>query len=211
MGFAVCYSCYQTCSQVSAPCKLVVPISLSRVGEQWHHVLRTYKSAAPLAVRQRFRVQLAATLGRFLEQHRHCIEARAGLTWDCITVVPSSQDRTPPHPLLDALSMITGWDETVEDLLAKGDAALGHNHADDRGYKVTRQVQGQNVLLVDDTFTTGARMQSAASALTLSGATVVAGVCAARVVNPDYNDVAKLLWDTASRQPFSFDVCCLEG
>jgi hypothetical protein len=67
------------------------------------------------------------------------------------------------------------------------------------------------VLLVDDTFTSGARLQSAASALALGGATVVAGVVVGRFCNPGFNDATQQLWDDASERRFSFDTCCLEG
>jgi hypothetical protein len=43
------------------------------------------------------------------------------------------------------------------------------------------------ILLIDDTFTSGARLQSAASALALAGATVVAAFTLGRFIRPDYN------------------------
>jgi hypothetical protein len=64
--------------------------------------------------------------------------------------------------------------------------------------------------LVDDTFITSARLQSAASALTRAGANVVAAVPIGRVIHPAYNNRAKEIWETARRQGFNFDVCCLE-
>ena len=38
-GYTICYSCHETTSQVTSPVQLVVPISLSRVGEQLRHRL----------------------------------------------------------------------------------------------------------------------------------------------------------------------------
>lgn len=69
------------------------------------------------------------------------------------------------------------------------------------------------MLLVDDTFTSGATFQSAASALALDGADVVAGVVIGRVINT--SDTAghpeKLaLWQQQRQVPFSFAACCLE-
>jgi hypothetical protein len=60
------------------------------------------------------------------------------------------------------------------------------------------------------TFTTGARAQSAASALHLAGAHVVGLVPIGRVINPDFNEEAADLWATATSQHFDFDLCCLE-
>ena len=66
------------------------------------------------------------------------------------------------------------------------------------------------MLLIDDTFTMGASVQSAASALQLSGANVVAIVAVGRYVNPDYSDESRGLWDRAKAIPFTFDSCCIE-
>lgn len=96
-------------------------------------------------------------------------------------------------------------------LLKKGTAPITHNKADNEGYETTEDVTGKRVLLMDDTFTSGARVQSAASALALGGATVVAAVVAARFINPDFNEESRELWDNAGEEPFSFDTCCLEG
>jgi adenine/guanine phosphoribosyltransferase-like PRPP-binding protein len=67
------------------------------------------------------------------------------------------------------------------------------------------------VLLVDDTFTSGATFQSAASALTLAGATVVAGVVIGRVIDTDFSKQAADLWDRQRAIRFRFDRCCLVG
>jgi hypothetical protein len=65
------------------------------------------------------------------------------------------------------------------------------------------------VLLVDDTLTTGARLQSAVSALRRNGAAAVAGLVIGRVIDPDWNDSCRLIWDQARETPFSFGKCCL--
>ena len=67
------------------------------------------------------------------------------------------------------------------------------------------------MILVDDTFTSGARIQSAASALALAGANVVAAVTIGRVINPRFNDATAELWADARGTRFDFDVCCLES
>ena len=65
-------------------------------------------------------------------------------------------------------------------------------------------------LIIDDTYTTGATSQSAASALAIAGTTVVAIVAIGRVINPFFNHDNRDYWDRQTRQPFSFDTCCLE-
>lgn len=64
------------------------------------------------------------------------------------------------------------------------------------------------VLLVDDTFTTGARAQSAASSPARAGARVVAVLTIGRVIDPDWNDNCREIWRHAEDRPFPFESCC---
>lgn len=66
------------------------------------------------------------------------------------------------------------------------------------------------MLLVDDTWTTGSHLQSAASALTLAGADVVAAVVVGRVIRTDWSFTDDEWWSEMRRIPFSFDICCIE-
>lgn len=96
-------------------------------------------------------------------------------------------------------------------LLGPGAEKIDHNHAADGAYGVTEYVDGLGILLLDDTFTSGARAQSAASALQLAGAQVVAMVPIGRLIKREFSDESAALLDRAGEEPFDFDVCCLEG
>jgi predicted amidophosphoribosyltransferase len=209
-GFARCYSCSQTMGQVSRPLSLIVPISLYEVPGQLHYVLRNYKDGYTEGLRAELRLRVAALLWRFLAEHGEHIADAAGRPWDLITSVPSTQPRAGGHPLEAALRLARRLAEQYEPTLERGGGPLGHNQASDTGYRVTGNVAGSEILLVDDTFTSGARVQSAASTLALAGANVLAAVPIGRVINPRYNDEAKVLWDAARSRPFDFSRCCLE-
>jgi predicted amidophosphoribosyltransferase len=127
-----------------------------------------------------------------------------------ITVVPSSSQRDGAHPLERVIAMAEPLAERFREALRRGDGPLGHNQASDTGYVVTDDIAGVNVLLVDDTFTTGARIQSAASALALAGAYVVAAIPIGRFISPGFNEATAVLWETARAKRFDFDRCCLE-
>jgi adenine/guanine phosphoribosyltransferase-like PRPP-binding protein len=86
-----------------------------------------------------------------------------------------------------------------------------HNQASDAAYVVTGDVADVRVLLVDDTFTSGARAESAASALQLAGGRVVAMVPIGRVIKREFSEESAALLDRAREEPFDFDVCCIEG
>jgi predicted amidophosphoribosyltransferase len=209
-GFSRCYSCHQTTQQVSRPLSLVVPISLYEIPGQLHHVLRNYKDGYDDAQRYELQLRVAALLLRFLSEHGEHVARTAGEPWEIITSVPSTVPRAGGHPLESTIGLARQLMEQYEPLLERHDGVLGHNQASDTAYRVTGDVAGANVLLVDDTFTSGARIQSAASALSLAGAKVIAAVPIGRVINPDYNESTREFWDAVRRRPFTFDLCCLD-
>ena len=196
--------------QVSRPISLVVPISLYRRSGQLHHVLWGYKNIEDDTARRELRARVAALLWRFLDSHGACIEGAAGSGWDVLTTVPSSRERAGQHPLEQAIDMAPPLRDAHERFLRRGEVETGHNRASDQGFEVIADVEDRSVLLIDDTFTSGARIQSAASALALAGATVVAAVVVGRFVNPSFSDETQALWDNASAGEFSFDTCCVE-
>lgn len=196
-------------AQVSQPCRIVVPASLYQVGFQLHHFLKYYKDARHTS-RDEYAAKIISLLAYFVATHGPCIEAAAGTQWDLVTTVPSSKDRPGFHPLAAALDRVAGLRRQHEELLTKGTAAIDHLNANDKGYKATRRLDGESVLLVDDTFTSGARSQSAASALALAGADVVAIVPIGRVIDPHFNDTVKDYWQRQKGIVFSFDECAFE-
>ena len=208
-GYRCCFSCAETFGQVSHPVATVVPISLYQIGGQLHHVLRGYKDSPDYAVRAQFSLIVAALLTRFLWRHGKCLAAAAGESWDLVTTVPSSRDRTLPHPLDRAIQLSTWLRSQSRPVLAKGAGDVRHNQADEGGYVVTQEVRGRQILLLDDTYTTGASLQSAASALAAAGARVVGAVPVGRVINPEFNAQAKSLWGRATAFPFDFERCCV--
>jgi adenine/guanine phosphoribosyltransferase-like PRPP-binding protein len=74
-------------------------------------------------------------------------------------------------------------------------------------------VAGLRVLLIDDTFTSGANVHSAAPALTTAGAGVVAAVPVGRVIDTrdaDRYPEKLAFWRRQRGSPFTFEACCLE-
>jgi len=210
-GFARCRSCWEVMRQVSRPVSRVVPISLYETTAQLWTVLRYYKDGRTTGQRTRFTLQVAATLGRFLAGHQHCVAGLDEPPWDLLSTVPSTGGRLGMHPLRAAIRLLSPLlGDREADLLAPGPVRVDHNEADDRGFVVRAEVRGERVLLVDDTFTSGARVQSAASALQLAGASVVAVVVVGRVIKPSYNEETRQLWQQARSRRFTFDTCCME-
>ena len=209
-GRDICHSCSFTMAQVSYPTRHVVPVSLYQTpGELWH-VLRQYKDGSGPASGL-LAVQVAAMLAQFTASHLPCLRTLLGGGPDLVATVPSTRSgqREAGHPLETVVRAVVSLARLRAPLLAPGTAGTGHNQPDDDAFQPTRKLSGERVLLIDDTFTTGARVQSAASALRRGGAAAVAAVTLGRVIWPDWNPNCRRIWDQASHVPFSFDTCCL--
>lgn len=77
-------------------------------------------------------------------------------------------------------------------------------------YRATQAMAGRPaVLLVDDTWTTGGRAQSAAIALHDAGAARVAVVVLGRHFDRDFGP-GETCYQQAKARKFTWDTCCLE-
>lgn len=209
-GLAICRSCTEVMRQLSYPTPHVVPISLYTLESRLWHVLRYYKDASGPGS-ELYALQVAAIIARFTARHLRCAAALLGGDPAVVTSVPSTrpEPRPGPHPLQTAISRVGSLASRYAPLLVRGPASVDHKLADDDAFAVPRRLSGERVLVVDDTLTSGARLQSAVSALRLNGASAVASIVVGRVVDPGWNDNSRRIWERASETPFSFDHCCL--
>jgi len=179
-GYRLCFSCRITMGAVTDPCGRVSVISLYRPGSPLHEILRGYKDEPGAAGASRAE-RLGALIARHLWENGAAIAPEG---WDALAVVPSTAGRPGPHPLEAALATTFLGAQLWPGLLAPGPVGADHRRADDRAFSVTADVRGARLVVVDDTWTTGARAQSAASALQRAGASVETVVVAGRVVTP---------------------------
>jgi hypothetical protein len=108
------------------------------------------------------------------------------------------------------MKVVQWLNDQHQTLLKLGDDPVGHNTASDTAFVTTRDVSGARVLVIDDTWTSGATAQSAASALALAGAEVAGIVPIGRIVSPSSSrpeDVA--WWEAQQKLPFNFNDCCV--
>lgn len=209
-GYAVCRSCTEVMRQVRCPTRNVVPISLYTLDSQLWHVLRYYKDGSGRSA-ELLALQVAAIIARFTARHLRCVAGLLGGDPEVVTSVPSTraEPRAGGHPLEAAIARVGSLAPRYAPLLARGPEHADHNLGDDSAFTVPRRLQGERVLVVDDTLTTGARLQSAVSALRLGGASAAAAVVVGRVIDPDWNDNCRRIWSQARATAFSFGQCCL--
>lgn len=180
-GYDHCYACAHGGQWLD----VVAPISYSIAGEQLHHALASYKRLSGPAARY-FALGLAAVLWRHLASHERCIARAAGVDrFQVVTAVPSSDPaREQSGPLEQLIAEHVGPVQgRFERLLRRSGATVQpHRFSPDR-YGAIASQSGRSVLLIDDTWTTGANAQSAAAALKAAGAGAVAALVIGRHVN----------------------------
>lgn len=128
-----------------------------------------------------------------LQWHRACAQERVGRPWECWAVVPSSrQVRRGEHPLvrlgeasgLGVPNSASAFDRAQ--LAAVGPPSADRDVRDERFAVLNPAVvAGRHVLLIEDTWVTGASLQSAAVTLKKAGAAAVTVLCLARWVRED--------------------------
>jgi len=157
----------------------VVPVCYAIKGTAFAGALWRYKSwTAPSAAARRW---LAALLLSFLHDHGSCVWRHAGMPPPGrLAVVPTGCGRPGPHPLLELASPYLRLPVTR---LAVRPGSQGRDLDVDR-FRVGKSAAGAGVLLIDDTWVSGASAQSAAAALKLAGARHVAVVVLGRHINP---------------------------
>lgn len=185
--YVVCYNCYGQDIQV-------VPISFSIHLRQLHHHLRNYKDGFHPEVQETLTLRLAALLGVFLANH---LNSCLGGPVQHVATVPSSR-RDAPWQIIRRLRRFSRQSNPL-------------SYQQDSGLTVTEDVQGQRVLLVDDTFTTGKSLFSAYRTLTEAGATVAGPVVLGRHIRPEWPPSKVLLKRLESTRWDPTRCCRCEG
>jgi hypothetical protein len=204
-GYSTCHPCGFQARSADA----VLPISYSVHFGQLHTNLRAYKRAPPQVARP-LQMQLAAVLWRFLERHERCLARAAGADqFDLVTTVPSGlADRDDAHPLRRIVSTVVApTRDRFERLLRRSGTPVPERKVDPLKYSPARDLSGESVLLIDDTWTTGANAQSASGALKTTGAGPVGVLVMGRHIHEDYQNNAERL--RALPRPFDWNTCAL--
>jgi hypothetical protein len=172
----------------------VFPVWLCPLPGPLYTVLMGYKESPIDEARDRFCVIVRSLSAGFLHAHADCVSAAAGAPPEIVLPVPSSlRPSGAPLGRVDGLAAHvesalpgTRWSPR---LLARTGGAVGHMRPSARAFAVPpdlrADVVGRRVVLLDDTYVSGSRAQSAAASLRHAGAASVVIVVLGRVLRPD--------------------------
>ncbi|WP_433361953.1 hypothetical protein [Streptosporangium sp. CA-115845] len=181
----------------------MVPISYAIKRAQHAYGLAAYKATIPSPEIQTNLLNLLLFL---VEDHLGCVARAAHITrWSHVAVVPSTRGRSGEHPLRMLLGSRIGlpWVNFSANLNIPSDV---REFRADRFSVSGGEIGGAQVLLLDDTWTTGSRIQAVSYALKLAGAERVAAVVLGRHANPEWDGWKPILRQIKD-QPFRLDTC----
>ncbi|TDO06548.1 hypothetical protein EV580_6648 [Mycobacterium sp. BK086] len=191
-GYPTCWRCSQSAS-LAGVADLVVPLTYAIAGQQSAVMLRHYKDDLNAGVRfQHLRI-INWLLYLGLAQHQPCIEALVGQPITRRLAIPSLRGRPGLHPFLALAHDMGAADRSP--LLAAAPHATEDRIVTDEQFVLCPPIDltGQHVLILDDTWTTGSRAQSAALTLRRAGAERISVLVIGRWVDPDFADNARFL------------------
>ncbi|HEY6472041.1 MAG TPA: hypothetical protein VIY26_04050 [Acidimicrobiales bacterium] len=171
----------------------VLPVRICPLPGPLYTVLMGYKEAPVDEARARFGPIVRELCAGFLRAHAACVTALAGGRPDFVLPVPSTH-----RPGGSPIARLPGLAADVEaalpgvrwtGLLVRTCEPVGHMRPSPRAFVVPptlrSRVAGRRVVLLDDTYVSGSRSQSAAAGLRRAGAASVVVVVLGRVVRPD--------------------------
>jgi predicted amidophosphoribosyltransferase len=160
----------------------LVPVCLCRPGDALHGALRRYKDAPAVSARDHFARLLGALLDEFLRARWARLRDDIG-SWDAVCPVPSSA-RGRVRPIDAVLSYVPALERTGVVELRLGSRRASHLSPAAEAFVAPADLAARRVLVLDDTWVTGARARSAAAALRRAGAEVAGIATIGRAVDP---------------------------
>ncbi len=188
---AVCFACRLVGRRLALPLVSVSPARLCPLPGPLYTVLMGYKESPVPEARARFSPMVCQLFDVFFATHSACVDGDDPV--DQVLAVPSSARPSGP-PLAGVRvgrcrAVQARYAFSGRPALPRPGDARAHAAPSATGLSSRRPgapaVQGRHLLLLDDTYVSGARAQSAAAALRLAGAGSVQIVVAGRVLRPD--------------------------
>ena len=186
-GYHRCVRCNEHWHQYGSQlADLVVPLSYAVMGKQSGHVMRHYKDDRNPMVRVDFSKTVALTLGYGLLRHERCIESQLTMPIDVRVMVPSLSGRPGVHPFQLITDGMKATSEKCRLVVMPGTRSARRVGDSQFGLKPINSVLNAHVLILDDTWTTGSSVQSAAFTLRSAGARRISAITVSRWLEPSW-------------------------
>ncbi|MGH9244908.1 MAG: hypothetical protein ACRD29_11440, partial [Acidimicrobiales bacterium] len=197
------------CGRYGAAIQLMVPIVYS-IPEGLESALHKFKD---WGVSYRWlALPLGSIVSEFLAHHLGCIErVVGGIDTAGLTPTGGKRDFVPLETMINAVTeWPLEWDFGLLETARDGRPARGSLDPSFYSLGAGRHVTNQAILLVDDTWTTGATIASAAQRLHLAGARSVVALTIGRQLGAGWGNSDDLI-ESSRNRPFPADGCVLCG
>lgn len=202
--FTSCYPCNYDYPGVASDRVGILAYGVS--GYQSGAVMRAYKAEYPGSTAVE---TVQFMLAYALIGHEPCLVDPVHGAPTLWATVPSLAARPGLHPLHVMANRVLGNKLPMADLTAAPKLAGPARSFTPANY-VAAGVAGRHVLLIEDTWTTGAHVESAAAALKAAGATAVTTLVVARWMDPSRHQTWPFLTSHATK-PYDPDICPIGG
>jgi hypothetical protein len=172
---------------------LVVPLTYGVQGAQSGFLLRQYKDSPDARLRGQHGLVINWLLYLAILVHEGCIGRRVGLAVDLRLAVPSVRGRVGVHPFHMLTRQMNATRESPRLVASHPDRGQRMVSADRFALDPAADLTGQHVLILDDTWTTGANAQSAVLSARRAGAAAVSVMVVGRWLRPDFGHNAQFI------------------
>lgn len=193
-GFALCKACGDEKKQALALRPGGIPLAdtirfghYAYKGEQMYRVVQGYKNTGDPAANE-YRKDIKYIAAEALAVHYPCIAKLTGnppTAWATIPSTKSSRNYGKPHILTNLVSPF--MDRIgIRQLHLQANTEKKHNDINPQAFSLVsegRQPDLRHVLLIEDSWASGATAQSAAAMLRLQGAAHITVYCMARIID----------------------------
>ena len=203
-AYVYCYKCNAAQASFGEEFPdIVVPLTYAGATAQSSRDVYKYKDEQPSEGGVR---RLSILLYFFVSRHSKCLEHAVGAPLDSVVAVPSSKGRQN-HPLKNFLQYFPPRMLTLDARFVGVPRIKRGNSIRPEDFELTRRVDGEHVLVLEDTLVQGGNAISLAVAAKRFGAVNVTVLPLARMLDSTYALTSQWLDSSVSENPFDPDFC----
>jgi hypothetical protein len=208
-GFDCCWRCGQD-QRIPGLADVVAPLTYAIGDTQSAALLRHYKNDPVREVRERHSRIINWLVFLGITLHEPCIAAAAGRLVSLRLVIPSLTSRPGLHPFLEIARKMNAVGGSAALVPAPGAMCDRVTGGDKFMLRPDISLEGQHVLLLDDTWTTGSNAQSAALTLRRAGASSVSVMIVGRWLSPYFGKTTDFI-KTRLQRDYDPNLCPVTG